>query len=97
MVHKNRHVHLLFQPSSVSVYYQPLGVVGVIVLWNYPLFLSMEPLIQAIAAGNNVMIKMSEFTPHSSLLFKSLIEQYFEKNQISIVLFDAIIASEFTR
>ncbi|OTG67628.1 coniferyl aldehyde dehydrogenase [Acinetobacter silvestris] len=97
MAPQKRHVHLLFQPGSASIYYQPLGVVGVIVPWNYPLFLAMGPLIQAIAAGNKVMIKMSEFTPHFSLLLKSLIAQYFDKDQISVILGDAMIASEFTQ
>lgn len=97
MAPQKRPVHLLFQPGSATVYYQPLGVVGVIVPWNYPLFLAMGPLIQAIAAGNKVMIKMSEFTPHFSLFFQSLIAQYFNKNQISVILGDAIIASEFTQ
>ncbi len=96
MAPQKRPVHLLFQPGSATVYYQPLGVVGVIVPWNYPLFLAMGPLIQALAAGNKVMIKMSEFTPHFSLLLKSLIAQYFDQNQISIIVGDAIVASEFT-
>jgi coniferyl-aldehyde dehydrogenase len=39
---------------------QPLGVVGIIVPWNYPLFLSMAPLAGAMAAGNHVMLKLSE-------------------------------------
>ena len=58
-----RAVGLQFQPASAQVVYQPLGVVGVIVPWNYPLFLSIGPLTGALAAGNRVMIKMSESTP----------------------------------
>ena len=54
-----RAVGLAFQPAAARVIYQPLGVIGVIVPWNYPLFLAMGPLIGALAAGNRVMIKMS--------------------------------------
>jgi coniferyl-aldehyde dehydrogenase len=42
---------------------QPLGVVGIIVPWNYPLYLAIGPMVAALAAGNRVMVKMSEFTP----------------------------------
>ena len=57
-----RQVGLAFQPASARVLYQPLGVVGVIVPWNYPLYLAIGPLVGALAAGNRVMIKMSEST-----------------------------------
>ncbi|MEH6455339.1 MAG: coniferyl aldehyde dehydrogenase [Cocleimonas sp.] len=58
-----RHAGIMLAPSRVEVQYQPIGVVGVISPWNFPIFLSMVPAIQAIAAGNRVMIKLSEFTP----------------------------------
>ncbi|OCQ23720.1 coniferyl-aldehyde dehydrogenase [Pseudoalteromonas luteoviolacea] len=61
-----RHAGLMLSPSKVKVHYQPLGVVGVITPWNFPIFLSMGPAIQALAAGNRVMIKMSEFTPNAN-------------------------------
>ncbi len=47
-----RHVSVLFQPAKAYVMYQPLGVVGIITPWNYPLFLSIGPLTTAFAAGN---------------------------------------------
>jgi len=50
-------------PASVKVMYQPLGVVGIVVPWNVPVNLAINPLITAIAAGNRAMIKLSEFTP----------------------------------
>ncbi|HSC83613.1 MAG TPA: aldehyde dehydrogenase family protein, partial [Pseudomonas sp.] len=50
-----RAVGAAFQPAAAKVIYQPLGVVGVIVPWNYPLFLAIGPLIGALAAGNRVM------------------------------------------
>ena len=58
-----RHAGIVLAPSRVEVQYQPVGVIGVISPWNFPIFLSLVPAIQAIAAGNRVMIKLSEFTP----------------------------------
>ena len=65
-----RSVGLQFMPAAAKVVYQPLGVVGIIVPWNYPLFLAIGPLTGALAAGNRVMIKMSESTPATSQLVK---------------------------
>lgn len=69
-----RHVSVLFQPASNQVIYQPLGVVGVIVPWNYPIFLALGPLIGAIAAGNKVMVKLSESTPAINHVLRRIIE-----------------------
>ena len=57
---------LLLAPSSIKVQYQPLGVVGIIVPWNFPIFLSLGPIATALAAGNKVMVKLSEFTPKTN-------------------------------
>ena len=69
-----RHAGLMLFPSTVKVHYQPLGVVGIITPWNFPFFLALGPAIQAIAAGNRVMIKMSEFTPHTNQVLRTVIE-----------------------
>ncbi|NMU67159.1 aldehyde dehydrogenase family protein, partial [Vibrio parahaemolyticus] len=53
-------------PSKVTVQYQPLGVVGIISPWNFPVILSLAPLVTALAAGNRVMMKLSEFTPKTN-------------------------------
>ena len=66
-----RHAGIMLAPSRVEVQYQPVGLVGIIVPWNFPLFLSLSPATQALAAGNRVMIKLSEFTPNTN---KVLIE-----------------------
>ncbi len=60
---RNEGASIWFKPASTCLMPQPLGVVGVIVPWNYPLFLSIGPMIAALAAGNRVFIKMSEYTP----------------------------------
>ena len=57
---QRRSTELLFLGNGARVHYQPKGVVGVITPWNFPLYLSLGPLVAALAAGNRVMIKMSE-------------------------------------
>ncbi|WP_313035342.1 coniferyl aldehyde dehydrogenase [Acinetobacter sp.] len=92
-----REVGILFQPASGYVMYQPLGVIGVIVPWNYPLFLAIGPLAQALAAGNNVMLKMSEYTPTFSELFKKLIAENFAQSHVNVITGDAQTAQKFTQ
>ena len=80
-----RGVDIWFKPAKATVMYQPLGVVGIIVPWNYPLFLALGPLIGALAAGNRVMLKMSEFTPNFSQLFAELCEQYLGSEKVVVI------------
>jgi coniferyl-aldehyde dehydrogenase len=75
-----RKVGVAFQPASAKVIYQPLGVVGVIVPWNYPLYLAIGPLVGALAAGNRVMLKLSESTPATGLLLKQLLARVFPED-----------------
>ena len=91
-----RKVGILFKPAKNSVIFQPLGVVGIIVPWNYPLFLSIGPLIAAIAAGNRVMIKMSEFTPIFNHCLKQILEQVFDDDQVAIITGELEVATEFS-
>lgn len=90
-----RKVGLAFQPARAQVVYQPLGVVGVIVPWNYPLFLSIGPLTGALAAGNRVMIKMSEHTPRTAQLLKDLLAQIFPEDLVCVVQGEADVAAAF--
>ncbi|WP_029752913.1 aldehyde dehydrogenase family protein, partial [Pseudoalteromonas sp. TAE80] len=68
----NRSVGLSLWPSKVSVNYQPKGVVGIIAPWNYPIQLALVPVLTAIAAGNRVMLKLSEFTPHTNVVIEKI-------------------------
>lgn len=97
MKSSRRAVGLAFQPASAKVVYQPLGVVGVIVPWNYPLFLAIGPLVGALAAGNRVMIKMSESTPATSQLFKELMARIFPEDQVAVVLGEADVGVAFSK
>ena len=92
-----RPLGIAFQPGSAQVVYQPLGVVGVIVPWNYPVFLAIGPLIGALAAGNRVMIKMSESTPATSQLIKELLASVFPQEQVAVVLGEADVGAAFSR
>ncbi|XQE67479.1 coniferyl aldehyde dehydrogenase [Pseudomonas sp. P3C3] len=92
-----RSVGLAFQPAAAKVVYQPLGVVGVIVPWNYPLYLAFGPLIGALAAGNRVMIKMSESTPATSQLVKELLARIFPEEMVAVVLGEAEVGQAFSR
>ena len=92
-----RHVGLLFQPAKGFVMYQPLGVVGVVTPWNYPIFLSIGPLITALAAGNRVMIKMSEFTPKTNKVVAEMLHSVFPSNKVTVLDGGAKVAAEFTQ
>lgn len=71
--------------SSSHVRYEPKGVVLIISPWNFPFNLTFGPLASAIAAGNTVMIKPSENTPHSSALMKKIIAEMFNENEIAVI------------
>ncbi|WP_176507609.1 MULTISPECIES: coniferyl aldehyde dehydrogenase [Pseudomonas] len=92
-----RAVGLAFQLASARVLYQPLGVVGIIVPWNYPLFLAIGPLTCALAAGNRVMLKLSEATPASGAALKALIARVFPEDLVSVVLGEVEVGQAFAR
>jgi coniferyl-aldehyde dehydrogenase len=91
-----RHVGMAFQPASAKVIYQPLGVVGVIVPWNYPLFLAIGPLVGALSAGNRVMLKLSESTPTTGQLLKRLFAKVFPEDLVTVVLGEAEVGMAFS-
>jgi aldehyde dehydrogenase (NAD+) len=80
--------------SSSYIKYEPKGVVLLISPWNFPFNLTFAPLISAIAAGNCVMIKPSEMTPHTSALMSKLLGDLFPENEISVLEGDASVAKE---
>lgn len=77
--------NLLNIPSKSFVLQEPLGVVLIISPWNYPFQLLMTPLAGAMAAGNCVVLKSSEFAPATSAVMKQMIEESFDKNYIQFV------------
>lgn len=91
-----RNVGLAFQPASAKVMYQPLGVVGIIVPWNYPLYLAIGPLVGALSAGNRVMLKLSESTPATGALLKTLLAKVFPEDLVAVVLGEADVGIAFS-
>lgn len=92
-----RHVGMAFQPGKAQVVYQPLGVIGVIVPWNYPLYLAMGPLTAALAAGNRVLIKMSESTPATADAVERMLAEVFTEDQVAVVTGEAEVGAAFSR
>ncbi|MDY7225930.1 aldehyde dehydrogenase family protein [Hyalangium rubrum] len=76
---------LLLAGTSSEVRYEPKGVVLVLAPWNYPLALALNPLITAVAAGNCVMLKPSEKTPHTAAFIASLVQDTFDSSEVAVV------------
>jgi coniferyl-aldehyde dehydrogenase len=81
--------------ATARIEYQPLGVIGIIAPWNYPLSLALMPLATALAAGNRAMIKPSEMTPRTSALIVKLISETFPEDQVAVVTGDADVGAAF--
>jgi coniferyl-aldehyde dehydrogenase len=86
----------LFLPARTTLLPQPRGVVGIVVPWNYPLYLAVGPLVDALVAGNRAMVKMSEYTPRFSALFADQVQRYFGDDEVQVVTGDAAVAQAFT-
>lgn len=82
---ERRRVSAMFQPARAWVRHEPLGVVGVISPWNYPLQLALAPMTDAIAAGNRVLLKPSELTPAFSDLIRRLVAERFDEDEAAVV------------
>lgn len=87
---------LAFLPARNALIPQPLGVIGIIVPWNYPLYLAIGPLVDALVAGNRAMVKMSEYTPRFSALFAEQVARYFQPDEVLVVNGDAAVAQAFS-
>ena len=85
-----------FLPGRSRVMTQPLGVAGIVVPWNYPLYLAIGPAVSALAAGNRVMIKMSESAPAMGELLAALVAGRFAPEVLTIVNGGPEVAREFT-
>ena len=81
---RKRSVPLHLMPGRARIVPQPLGVVGVISPWNFPVFLGLSPVAGAIAAGNRVMLKPSEWTPKTSALLAELASEAFEPDEFAV-------------
>ena len=103
--HAMRHLRAWMKPQRVRtpitligsrsyVMHEPKGVVLVISPWNFPVNLTLGPMISAIAAGNCVIAKPSEMTPHTSALLKRLINDLYDESEVAVIEGDAAVAQE---
>lgn len=83
----------IFFPSKAHVRFEPLGLVLIIGTWNYPFFLTLSPLIGAIAAGNTAVIKFSEHSHHCAELMNKLFHKYLDPEAFTVVLGGADVGS----
>jgi coniferyl-aldehyde dehydrogenase len=88
-------VNWQFFPSRAKVLYQPLGVAGVIGAWNYPVLLTLSPLVSALSAGNHVMIKPSELAPATAEVIRKIISNIFPEEYVSVATGGKEVAAAF--
>ncbi len=89
-------VHISLKPGSARTEACPLGVVGIISPWNYPVQLALAPLVAAVAAGNRVLLKTSEFTPQTSAALRALVAEVFPAEVCTVVEGDARVGAAFS-
>ncbi|MFF4057851.1 aldehyde dehydrogenase family protein [Streptomyces sp. NPDC001668] len=94
MKRKRQRVPLSQQPASGWVQYEPLGIVLVIGPWNYPVYLSLGPLVAAVAAGNCAVLKPSELAPATSALLARLVPRYLDPEAVKVVEGDAVVTQD---
>jgi coniferyl-aldehyde dehydrogenase len=82
--------------SSSRVEYQPLGVVGCISPWNFPVQLTFAPLAGIFAAGNRTMIKPSEFTPQTSALMAKMFAEAYSEEEVAVFTGGPEVGSAFS-
>lgn len=83
--------------AKASLHYQPKGVVGIMCPWNMPISVLFGPLADALAAGNRVMIKVSEYTPHTANTLKTLFQDVFSEEEVCVINGDAEVARAFSQ
>lgn len=92
-----REVGWMFLPGRAEVVKQPLGVIGIVSPWNYPMQLALAPLVGALAAGNRALIKPSELVPDTSELLKTVITETFAPDHVAVVTGGVDVAEAFSR
>ncbi|HSW83756.1 MAG TPA: coniferyl aldehyde dehydrogenase [Usitatibacter sp.] len=92
---QRRATSVWFLPGRSRVMFQPLGVVGIVVPWNYPIYLAAAPIVSALSAGNRILVKMSEAAPRTGELFAALVARHFDPARLSVVNGGPDLAREF--
>ena len=86
-----------FWPAGARVIHQPLGVVGILSPWNYPIFLTLAPLTGVLAAGNHALVKPSELAPATAALIAALLGDLFPREYVAALTGGADRAAEVAR
>ena len=94
---EKRPTSINYFPASNRIVFQPLGVIGIISPWNYPIQLAFGPAAAALAAGNRVMLKPSEFTPRTSELMAKVIAQNFSELEFAVFTGGPDVGVAFSR
>ncbi|WP_417263275.1 coniferyl aldehyde dehydrogenase [Celeribacter sp.] len=89
-------VPLVYKPARAELRPQPLGVVGIISPWNFPVQLALAPMVAALAAGNRVMLKPSELTPRTSAALAEMLSGVFAPEEVATVTGGPQIAEAFS-
>lgn len=103
--HAIKHLQSWMTPKSVAssitlfrsqseIVYEPKGVCLIISPWNFPFNLTLDPLVSAIAAGNCVILKPSEFTPNSNVVMRQIVSDCFPPGEVSFFEGDSAVAQE---
>lgn len=92
-----RHINALHMPAKGWVQYQPLGVVGIMAPWNYPLVLSVGPLICALTAGNHAMLKISSSSPRFGKVLERALAEAFSEDVVAVINGGGVISDAFCR
>jgi aldehyde dehydrogenase (NAD+) len=87
---------VLFTGTQSAVHYEPKGVVLILSPWNYPVNLTLGPLVAAIAAGNCAVLKPSEHTPHAAAVIADLVESLFDEREVRVVTGGPDVAEALT-
>jgi len=83
---------LIFFPNSTKIRYEPLGVALIYGSWNFPYFVTLKPLANAIAAGNCAIIKPSEMSPKSSSIIQKIVQKYLDNDCYRVILGDVNVS-----
>jgi coniferyl-aldehyde dehydrogenase len=89
-------VGLELLPGRARILYQPVGVVGIISPWNYPIQLALMPLIAALAAGNRVMLKPSELTPGAANFLSDFLGRLFPQEKVATIVGGPEVGAAFS-
>ncbi|MCV2401986.1 coniferyl aldehyde dehydrogenase [Marinomonas sp. C2222] len=91
-----RNIHISAFPATAKVVYQPKGVIGVISPWNYPVLLSLGPLVGSLAAGNRTMIKVSELCPETNKVLKNILNAALGEKWVTLIEGEVEAANAFS-